>query len=74
MALFTLKIMCPAARFPPLTTREFQAAGTKRRALHNADFVPGNKIREFGQLRFIKEASWIGFGFADFRYRDVLDG
>src|SRR6266446_2585873 len=46
MALFTLKIMCPAARFPPLTTREFQAAGTKRRALHNAE-----NIRQHGVLQ-----------------------
>jgi len=29
--------------------------------------VPWNKIREFCQLHFIKEASWIRFRFADFR-------
>jgi len=26
-----------------------------------AAFVPGNKIREFRQLRFVKEASRVGF-------------
>ena len=67
MALLTVKIMCPAARDPPLTARSSQVTGTKRQVQHNADFVPRNKIREFGQLRLIKEAPWVGFGFADFR-------
>src|SRR5439155_741358 len=31
-------------------------------------------VREFGQLRFIEKASRVGFGFADFRQRNVLNG
>jgi hypothetical protein len=33
--------------------------------LENA--VLSDVVREFGQLRFIKKASRVGFGFADFR-------
>jgi len=38
---------------------------TQENRLQNA--VLSDVVREFGQLRFIKEASRVGFGFADFR-------
>ena len=73
MALLPVKIMLPIERGPPPFPQLRQLKDTYRSAEHNADFVPGNKIREFRQLRFIKEASRIGFGFADFRQRNVLN-
>ena len=67
MALLAVMIMWLAERGPPSIVLLQQSKDTQRAPEHNADFVPGNKIRELRQLRFIKEASRVGLGFADFR-------
>ncbi len=73
MAQFTVKIMCPSARGPPATVREFYVVGTKCSAQHKAAFVPRNKSRQFAELEFVKDAARVGLRFDNAVQRDFLN-